>query len=130
MAGEVKSYIKDTIDFLKKFCSLPNLLNDVILYNVDVGGLYPNIPHDEGLSALRKRLDFREEKDVTKSTLLEFVEVVLKSNIFTFHKTNLKKKWDSAPGTKFTPPYSILFMVELEEKYLSEIELEPCVGGT
>ena len=32
---------------------------------VDVVGLHPNIPHDECLSALRKRLDLRQGKDVT-----------------------------------------------------------------
>ena len=36
-----------------------------------VACLYPIIPHDEGLSALRKRLDLRQEKDVTTSTLVE-----------------------------------------------------------
>ena len=70
LAREVKSYIKDTNDFLKKLRSLPNLPDDIILCNVDVVGLYPNIPHDEGLSDLRKRLDLRQEKDVTTSTLV------------------------------------------------------------
>ena len=63
LAGEVKSYIKDTNDFLKKLRSLPNLPGDITLCTVDVVGLYPNIPHDEGLSALCKRLDLRQEKD-------------------------------------------------------------------
>ena len=84
LAREVKSYIKDTNDFLKKLRSLPNLPDDITLFTVDVVGLYSNIPHDEGLSALRKRLDLRKEKDVTTSTLVELAEVVLKNNIFTF----------------------------------------------
>ena len=54
MAREVKSYMKDTNDFLKKLRSLPNLPDNIILCIVDVVGLYPNIPHDEGLPALRK----------------------------------------------------------------------------
>ena len=74
----------DFFDFLKKHCSLPNLPDDIILYIVDVVGLYPNIPHGEVLSALRERLDLRQEKDVTTSTLVELAEVVLKNNIFTF----------------------------------------------
>ena len=57
----VKSYIKDTNDFLNKLRSLPKLPSDIILCTVDVVGLYPNIPHEEGLSALRKRLDNRKE---------------------------------------------------------------------
>ena len=51
LAQEVKSYIKDTNDFLKKLRSLPNLPDDIILFTVDAAALYPNIPHDEGLSA-------------------------------------------------------------------------------
>ena len=84
LAREVKSYIKDTNDFLKKLSSLPNLPDDIVLCTIDVVGLYPNIPHEEGLSALRKRLDLRQEKHVTTSTQVEFAEVVLKKNIFTF----------------------------------------------
>ena len=61
LAREVKSYMKDTNDFLKKLRSLPNLPDNIILCIVDVVGLYPNIPNDEGLSALRKRLDLRQE---------------------------------------------------------------------
>ena len=123
MAREVKSYIKDTNDFLKRLRSLPNLPYDIILCTVDVAGLDPNIPHEEGLSVLGKRLDLRQEKDVTTSTL-ELAEVVLKNNIFTFKET-LKQKRGTAIGAKFAPPYSILFMVELEEEILSDIELKP-----
>ena len=72
LAREVKSYIKDTNDFLKKLRSLPNLPDDIILCTVDVVGLYPNIPHEEDLSALRKRLDLRQEKDVTTSTIEQY----------------------------------------------------------
>ena len=55
---------------------------------------------------------------------MELVEVVLKNDIFTFKETNLKQKWDTAIGTKFAPPFSILFMAKLEEEILSEIELK------
>ena len=79
LVREVKSYIKNTNDFLKKLCSLPKLLDDIILCTVDVVGLYPIIPHDEGLSALRKRLDLRQEKDFATSMPVEPAEVVLKT---------------------------------------------------
>ena len=124
LAQKVKFYIKDTNDFLKKLRSLPNLPDDIILCTVDVVGLYHNIPHDEGLSTLCKRLDGRQEKDVTTSALVELAEVVLKNNIFIFKGKTLKQKWGTATGTKFAAPYSILFMAELEEEILSEIELK------
>ena len=69
------------------------------------------------VSALRKRLDLRQEKDVTTSTLVELAEVVLKNNIFTFKEKTLKQKRGTAIGTKFAPPYSILFMAELEKEF-------------
>ena len=109
---------------MKKLRSFPNLPDDIILCTVGVVGLYPNIAHDEDVSALRKRIDLRQEKDVTTSTLVELAEVVLKNNIFTFRKKTLKQKRSTAVGTKFAPPYSMLFMAELEEKILSEIELK------
>ena len=51
--------------------------------------------------------------------------VVLKNNIFTSIGKTLKQKRGTAIGTKFAPAYSILFMAELEEEILSEIELKP-----
>ena len=127
MAREVKSYIKDINDFLKKLRSLPNLPDDIILCTVDVVGLYPNIPHDEGLSVLRKRLDLRQEKDVTTSTLVELAEVVLKNNIFTFMEKTSKQKRGRAIGTKmlYSIIYVHMFMAKLEEEILNEIELKP-----
>ena len=63
---------------------------NIILCTVDVFGLYLNTPHDKGLSALRKRLDLRQEKGITTSTLVELAEVVRKNNIFTFKEKTLK----------------------------------------
>ena len=45
---------------------------------MDVAGLYLNIPHDEGLSALRKPLESRKEKNVLRDTIIDLAEVVLK----------------------------------------------------
>ena len=83
---EVKSYIKDTNDFLKQLRSLTDLPNDNYLCSVDVVGLYTNIPRDEGLSALQKRLELRREKKVSTSASVELAEVGLKNNVFTFGK--------------------------------------------
>ena len=91
---------------------MPNLPDNIILCTVDVVGLHPNIPHYEGLYALCKRLDLRQEKYVTTSTLVELAEVVLKNNNFTFRAKTLKKKWGTSIGTKFASSYSILFMAE------------------
>ena len=41
LAQAVKSYIKDTNDFLNKLHSLPKLSGNIILCTVDVVGLFP-----------------------------------------------------------------------------------------
>ena len=116
LAQAVKSYIKDTNKFLKQLRSLPKLPNGIILCTMDVVGLYPNIRHEEGLSAIRKRLETRKEKHVSTDAIINLAEAVLKNNIFIFGKKTLKQKRGTATGTKFAPPYSILFIAELDER--------------
>ena len=99
IAKKVKSYIKDTNDFLIKLRSLASLPGNSLLCTMDVVGLYPNIPHEEGLSALRKRLNERDKKDVSTDTLVELAELVLKNNIFNFNERTLKQKRGTAIGT-------------------------------
>ena len=89
LAQAVKSYIKDTNEILKKLRSLPKLPDGIILCTMDAVGLYPNIPYEEGLSALRERLETRKENHVSNDTIIDLAEVVLKNNIFTFGKKTL-----------------------------------------
>ena len=91
MVQAVKSYIKDTNDFLNKLCSLPKL-PDIILGTANVVGLYPNIPDEEGLSALRKQLDHPMEKYISSDIHCDVAEVVVKNNILKFGKKNIKAK--------------------------------------
>ena len=64
LAKKVESYIKDANHFLKKLKELGSLSRNAIICTIDVVGLYPNIPHEEGLASIRKHLDKRENKEV------------------------------------------------------------------
>ena len=44
--------------------------------SIDVVGLYPNIPHEEGLYALRDALNTREDQSVPTSLLVEMMRDV------------------------------------------------------
>ena len=125
LAQKVNSFIKDTNHFLRKIKSLGQLPEGALLCTIGVIGLYPNIPHEEGLASLRKFLDARTEKNVTTETLLELSEIVLKNNIFQFNEKTLKQLRGTAIGMKFAPPYAIIFMADLEERILEDIELQP-----
>ena len=115
LAIKVESYIKDTNHFLKKLQELGSLPKNAILCTIDVVGLYPNIPHEEGLASIRKHLNNRENNEVTTNTLVELADIVLKNNYFSFLDKIFKQKRGTAVGTKFTPPYSILFIADLEK---------------
>ena len=54
------SYIKDSGDFIRKIKNLTDIPEGAILVTADVVSLYPSIPHQAGLEALKKALDERE----------------------------------------------------------------------
>ena len=127
LAQNVKSYIKDTNDFLCKLGKIDKLPDDAILVTVDVVGLYPSIPHDEGLAAMRAALDKRGKKDVSTDSLCELAEIVLKNNIFEFDEKTYRQLRGTAIGTKMAPPYAILFLAQLEEEFLKNCRFKPKV---
>ena len=72
-----------------------------------------------------KRFDKRMEKYISSDILCDLAEVVLKIFFFKFGKKTLNQKGGSTIGTKFAPPYSILFMTKLEEEILRKAEFKP-----
>ena len=64
LAQKVKSYIKDTNHFLNRLRSLGKLPQGAIPCTIDVVGLYPNIPHSEGLTSLQRVLELRDNKQL------------------------------------------------------------------
>ena len=127
LAQNIKSYIKDTNHFLNKIKKLGRLPDGAIVCTMDVVGLYANIPHGEGLDSLCRYLETRDNKQISSDTLTELAEVVLKNNIFEFDEKTFKQKRGTAIGTKFAPPYAILFMANLEEKMLEGFEKKPMI---
>ena len=111
----IESYIKDTNHFLIKLQELGSLPKNAILCTIDVVGLYLNISHEERLASIRKHLDNRKNKELTIDTLVQLVDIVLKNKYFQFLDKTFKQKRGTAIGTKFAPPYSILFMADLEK---------------
>ena len=91
LAKKVRSYVKDTNDFLQKLSSMEDLHRDAILCTIDVVGLYPSIPHDEGLEALRTALNSRENRSVSTDTLVELANLVLKIIFLSLMATFLSK---------------------------------------
>ena len=74
---------------MKNIGALPD---GAILSTIDVVGLYPYIPHDEGLRAVREALGLSNnlplnqmESGSLKQDIVDFTELALKNNNFEFN---------------------------------------------
>ena len=104
------SYIKATNYFLQKLKNLKKVPDNAVLVNADAVGLYPSIPHNEGLEVLKKQLNNFYEKSILTEDLVKMVEFALKNNYFEFNSNVKHKISGTAIGTKFTPPYACVYI--------------------
>ena len=121
------SYIKDSGDFIKKLKNVDHIPQDAIMLTAGVVGLYPSIPHNAGLEALRKALDNRENKKISTDDLTKMAEFVLKNNYFEFNAKVKKQISGTAIDTKFAPPYACIFMDQVETEFLKTQKHKPLV---
>ena len=112
------SCIKDSGDFIKKINNLDSIPENAISVKADAVGLYPSIPHEVCLRALREALDKRDEKIIPTEKLLKMAVFVLKNNYFEFGNKIKQQISGTAIGTKFAPPDACIFMSDLETKFL------------
>ena len=119
-----ESYIKDTGDFLEKLKRVEEIPKRAIPVTADVVGLYPSIPHDRGLEALKKQYDkFKDKKVLTED--IKMADFVLKNNIFEFDCKFCQQISGTAIWTKFAPPYACIFMEYIEPEFLKTQAIKP-----
>ena len=121
------SYIKDSGDFIKKTRKLGSIPKNSILVTADIVDLYPSIPHEAGLKALRGVLGTREQHTVPMSEQIRMADFVLKNNYFEFNGQIKEQIPGTAIGSKFSPPYPCLFKDKIETNFLETQELHPLV---
>ena len=114
--------------FLEDFkTSLSFQITQFYVLRVVVVGLHPNIPIEEGLLFLKKALEKRRNKTLSTESPIEVVELVLGNNYFDFNDRFRKQKEGTAIGTKFAPPYAIIFMAALDEEILEYLIKKACL---
>ena len=122
---KIPSVLEDSREFLEKLSGLGQLPENAILVTFDVVGLYSNIPHEEGLEALRVYLEQREDKSVSTQSLLDLARIVLENNYFGFGDETFHQILGTAMGTKFAPKYANMFMGQFEERLLESLPHKP-----
>jgi hypothetical protein len=119
----IPSHTMDTSDFLRTIGNYGKVPDNAIFVCLDVVALYPSIPIDDGLEALRAFLDLINYNTIDPGTLCKATELVLKSNILSFGNDIYLQKSGTAIGTKLAPSFANIFMHMLETKFLDS---EPC----
>ena len=91
----------------------------------DVLGLYPYIPHKEGLEILKFFLDIREGESVSIENFCRRVKIILKNNYFELDPDMYRQLLGTAIGTQFALNYANIFMAGQEENLLKKLNFEP-----
>ena len=124
---EGMSCIKDSNDFIHKLRDPKNIPNDALLVTANVVGLYPSIPHETGLPALKAVLERKKDKKIWTNHLIKMAVFVLQNNYFEFNGELEQQTSGTVIGTKFTPTPASIFIEEIETKFLDTQEFKPLV---
>ena len=82
--------LRDTSDFLRRLEELGHIPEVAIFGTIIVAGLYPHIPHEDGLESMRKVLsEFKEIVNVSEwyvdgVDVIEMATIILENNYFEF----------------------------------------------
>ena len=108
------SYIRDSGDFIDKMKRIGKIPEGSFLVTADVVGLYPSIPHNEGILALKQKLEEQPSTKIPTNDLVKLAEFVLKNYLFEFNDKVKQQISGTAIGTKFDPPYVCIHVDKTE----------------
>ena len=86
------SYINDSNKFIKKIKKI-DISNDALLVTAAVVGLYPSIPHEVGIKALRNALGNRNYKEIPTENLIKMAYFVSKTITLNLIVVVFNKFW-------------------------------------
>ena len=119
----VKSYVRDSVDFLNQ---LPKEKNEKeVLITLDVTDMYTNIDHNLAKEAIEYWLTTHPEclpRKISKEFVLEALSIVLEFHTFTYNRRFFLQIRGISMGTKSAPSIATLVMAYLEIKLYQVIE--------
>ena len=127
LAQRVKSYVKDTNDFLLKLTDLGSIPPEAFLVTIDVTALYTNIPHRDAILAVKEELETRTNKNPLTWVLLRILHLILTKTAFRFYDYMYEQISGTTMGTICAPSMAIIFMGKIEEEFLATRTLLPLV---
>ena len=126
--SSLKSYVKDTTDFIQKIEALGPIDPNAYIVSLDVSALYTNIPNMEALKAAKATLSkYRTDTDLPlkNNDLIRMLALVLRCNNFEFNGEHYLQIQGVAMGTRVAPTIANLTMGEFESKHVYSHHLQP-----
>ena len=121
----IKSYVKDTKDFLDHLDKVPtNISKNSYLVTLVVKSLYNSIPNEEGINIIKNIL--HKNKSKLTQVITAFLWLTLTLNDFIFNNEHFLQILGVAMGTKCAPIYANLFMNHFEETYIYPLLTTKC----
>jgi len=124
---KIESHIKDS-GHLIHLIENTTLPIDCTIGTIDVKAMYTNIPHGEGIKAIKNRLYTQNhdlEVPIPPGAMSDLLTTVLTKNYFQFVDQMYHQVQGTAMGTRMAPSYANLFMADLEEKLLAGYHIKP-----
>ena len=125
IVSTIAHVLRDIRDFLQCLNQIGDIPGNALLVSFGAVGLYPHIPHEEGVEIMRRFLDKREDQSVSSESLCKLANIVLKHNYFELGKDVYHQILGTAIGTKFAPYYANIFMDGLEENIFEKSHFQP-----
>ena len=116
IVNNIKSHIKDTIDFINKIETIQNIRKDTILVTMDVKSLFTQIPHTEGINAVARTIENAKNTNISNRVILKLLSLTLHLNNFEFNGKHYLQKKGSSMGSKSSCRYADIFMDDFETK--------------
>ena len=109
---ELRSYLKGTKDFLQwierlksQYPELPPLFR---MLTIDYKAMYPSMPDDLVLPAVREYLESRNTSEPSPAQTMELLEITRKYNYFEFGQDLYKQEGGTSIGKKHAPDTACL----------------------
>ena len=83
---------------------------NALLATIDVIGLFTNIPHKDGIEAVRETLQERVEKQVSTEFIIRLLNLIVQNNIMEFNGEHYIQEIGAPMGSRPVPPYAYIFM--------------------
>jgi len=120
MGSFSNSHIKHSMDFMDKVRNLPT--HDKKLVSFDVDSLFTNVPLDDVLDFLERKLSsFHQRIPIPVNYFIDLIRLCVTNNVFTFDGDFYKQIHGIAMGSSLSPVLANLYMEMFESELLPSI---------